>query len=202
MHNPDTQNTEKNSDDKHEFDAVTAIVSALRPMSEEARRRILDTVTTFLNLGAKSSRVQESMAYVGQSADAGTGGFSADRSLTPKEFLFTKKPQTDIERVACLAYYLAHYRSTQFFKTLDLSQLNTEAAQIKFSNAAVAVDNACKAGFLVAASKGQKQLSAHGEIYVQSLPDREAARQAISERRPRRKKRSKQNPVNQDNDAE
>src|SRR5207248_8085715 len=99
-----------------------------------------------------------------QSAAAPT--FSDRSELSPKQFLFQKQPRTDVERVACLAYYLTHYRATSHFKTIDISQLNTEAAQVKFSNTAYAVVNAMNAGFLASAGKGFKQLSAMGERYV------------------------------------
>lgn len=56
--------------------------------------------------------------------------------MVPKEFMVQKRPRTDIERVACLGFYLTHYRDTPHFKTLDISKLNTEAAQPKFTNAA------------------------------------------------------------------
>jgi len=76
------------------------------------------------------------------------------------------------------------------FKTLDISKLNTDAAQIKFSNAAQAVDNATKAGFLIGSVKGQKKISAIGELYVQALPDKAAAREAIAHGRPKRRVRN------------
>ena len=94
-----------------------------------------------------------------------------------------------MERVACLAYYLTHHRDISHFKTVDISALNTEAAQPKFSNASMAVDNASKAGLLVQAVKGAKQLSASGEHYVQLLPDRDAAREMIKSSNVRRKAR-------------
>jgi len=47
--------------------------------------------------------------------------------MSPKDFLLEKQPRTDVERIACLAYYLTHYRATPHFKTIDLSILNTEA---------------------------------------------------------------------------
>jgi hypothetical protein len=82
------------------------------------------------------------------------------------------------------------------FNTLDISKLNTEAAQVKFSNPSVAVNNAALAGFLVQAGKGDKQISSIGELYVQALPDRDAAKAAIAHARPRR--RSRRNaPANQ-----
>jgi hypothetical protein len=72
---------------------------------------------------------------------------------------------------------------------LELSKLNTEAAQLKFSNAAYTVDNAAKAGLLVPASKGAKQISSLGERYVQALPDREAAKVVMADARPRKKQK-------------
>ena len=100
-----------------------------------------------------------------------------------------KQPKTDVERVACLAFYLTHYRSVRFFKTLDISKLNTDAAQVKFANAAYAVANAEKAGLLAPAQRGQKQLSAVGEQFVLALPDRDAAKAALASLRKRRKVR-------------
>src|SRR5207249_5163711 len=107
----------------------------------------------------------------------------------PKEFLLEKQPRTDVERIACLAFYLTHYRDTPHFKTLDLSKLNTEAAQPKFSNAANSANNAVKRGYIVPSTKGNRQLSAAGERFVNALPDREAARQVMATSQPRRKPR-------------
>jgi hypothetical protein len=117
--------------------------------------------------------------------------FSEDRAPSPKDFLFQKQPKTDIERIACLAFYLTHFRDMPHFKTLDLAKLNTEAAQVKFSNAAYAADNATKAGYLAAAARAQKQITAWGEQFVTALPDREAALKAISQARARRSARRK-----------
>jgi len=108
--------------------------------------------------------------------------------VTPKEFLLQKKPKTDVERIACLAYYLTHYRSAPHFKTAELAALNTEAAQPRFSNAAYAVSNATNCGYLVPATKGSKQISAQGEQFVLALPDRVAAKSAMTSRRARAKR--------------
>jgi len=94
-----------------------------------------------------------------------------------------KSPQTDVERVACLAYYLAHFRSTPHVKTKDISAINTESAHRKFSNAANAVENATKQGYLVPSIKGCKQVSAAGEQFVEALPDRETAKEIMDRAR-------------------
>jgi hypothetical protein len=104
--------------------------------------------------------------------------FSNRPVLSVKDFIFEKDPGTEPERMACLAYYLTHYLETPHFKTVDLTRLNTEAAQRTFSNPAVASGNAIRDGYFVLAPKaGYKQLSAMGERFVHALPDREAAEQ-------------------------
>jgi hypothetical protein len=91
--------------------------------------------------------------------------------------------------VVCLAFYLHHYRDIPHFVTLDISKLNTEAAQPKFTNAAQAVKNATNKGLIVPVSRGKKQLSAIGEQFVDALPERQAAREVLHRTRKRRNKR-------------
>lgn len=187
----DAMTIEQSDDLGADFDAFSRIVQAMRSVDPERRARLYRAVAVFLGMEAHESVsrvggvVSASSSY-GSSVTA-TPTFSEDRTISPKEFLREKKPITDVERVVCLAYYLTHYRETPHFKTVDLSKLNTEAAQIKLSNAAQAVDNAAKGGLLVPASKGNKQLSDLGEQYVQALPDRAAAREAIAHGRPKRR---------------
>lgn len=176
-----------------EFEALSTVVRVLQDLRPEARERVLSSAATFLGISSLPHGPVISTSPVRPGAPAERESslprFSDNRTPSAKDFLFEKRPHTDVDRVVCLAYYLAHYRQTPHFKTLDLSKLNTEAAQLKFSNAAYAVENATKAGFLVPASKGAKQLSALGELYVQALPDRDAARQAILHNRPRKRSR-------------
>lgn len=183
--------TKPQSDASTELQAFNAIVSALHGVREDVRPRLIKTVFTFLGYSdiSLTNPKDADRAPAHRSTTPKTSGFSEDRDISAKDFLFQKKPATDIERIASLAYYLAHYRATPHFKTLDLSKLNTEAAQIKLANAANAVENATSAGLLVSAGKGSKQLSALGELYVQNLPDRDAARAAIAHVKPRRKNR-------------
>lgn len=173
-----------------ELEALNLVIKTLKGLPQKSRERLLQTIITFF--GTDSYVVQSgttvSTPVLGGSES--TSSFSEDRSMTPKEFLLEKQPQTDIERVACLAYYLTHYLSEPHFKTLDISKLNTEAAQRKFTNAAKAVNNATTKTLLVPATKGNKQLSAHGELFVQALPDREAAKAVLSLTKPRRKNKS------------
>jgi hypothetical protein len=162
--------------------ALKLMLDIMSSVSPEDRQRIIQSLVSFFDL----PQAIPSETATGSSTRKGIP-FSEEKLLSPKEFLFEKKPQTDVERVTALAYYLTHYRDTPYFKTLDISLLNTEAAQAKFSNATYAVDNATKYGYLVPATKGNKQLSAVGERFVEALPDREAAREIGQSSRPKRK---------------
>jgi hypothetical protein len=166
-------------------DATVALKQMLDIMSNvapENRQRLIQSLATFFDLSQATTSGSLNPGH----KPAGIP-FSEEKILSPKEFLFQKRPQSDVERVTALAYYLTHYKDTPYFKTLDISKLNTEAAQAKFSNPAYAVENATKYGYLVPASKGNKQLSAVGELLVQALPDREAVKGAMQSARPKRK---------------
>ncbi|RQO30977.1 hypothetical protein DBR32_09730 [Taibaiella sp. KBW10] len=164
------------------IDALTTIISLLKDMDAELQKRTLLAVATFLDIPLRENGNSNynTIAEPSSTSNKNEISFSENRSISPKEFLRDKSPKTDIERIVCLAYYLTHYRDTNYFKTIDLSTLNTEAAQPKLSNPTVAVDNATRSGYLVQAIKGSKQISAMGEIFVQALPDREAAKASIA----------------------
>lgn len=175
-----------------DVEALSTIVGVLKQLDADAQRRVLQSVQAFLGVQAPSPPSQA--VRPATPSDGVVGRYSQDRSLSPKEFMRDKNPTTDVERVACLAYYLARYRDTLFFKTIDISTLNTEAAQPKFSNTSVAVDNASKQGYLVSASKGAKQISSLGEHYVELLPDRDKARETLTSfRRKSRRKSARKN---------
>jgi len=178
---------ESTSSPLEELEALQVVIGALQPLGAEARARIYDSAGRFLRISAPSiSPPQRGIQPRVSPLDSPSPTFSEDRSMSAKEFLLVKQPRTDVERMACLAFFLTHYRDTPHFKTLDLSKVNTEAAQPKFANAANAANNAVKRRYLVAATKGTRQLSATGEQFVQALPDRDAAKAAMASSRPRR----------------
>jgi hypothetical protein len=175
---------------------LQAVIAALQGLDPDARQRIFDSAATFLEI--RPGTGPATRRTVASSEPAHTAptypAFSADTAPSPKDFLYEKQPNTDIERMAALAYYLTHYRDTPQFKTLDLSKLNTEAAQPKFSNSTYAANNAVKRGFLIPTTRGQRQLSAAGERFVAALPDRDAAHAAMSVAKPKRKPRKASSP--------
>ena len=180
--------------DQGVYETVDSILKMLLPLDPSSQLRVYRTVGTFFGF-------EDSYLNVDRDADSRVPSnvsreprFSSLEELTPKEFLFQKKPETEVERAACLAYYLSRYRDVQQFRTIEISKLNTEAAQTKLSNASHTVRNAVSAGYLAAAEKGMKQLSAQGEQYVEALPDRDAAKEVRLKKlkRSRRKTRTHQ----------
>lgn len=184
---------ETKSEELNELKILQHILTDLKDLNIEARERILKTILTYFDF----TSLKEAEKTIPTARET-VGTFSENRNISPKEFLLEKQPETDVERVACLAYYLTHYLDTPHFKTIDVSKLNTDAAQRKFANAAMAVDNAAKQGYLVPAIKGHKQLSAAGERFVQALPDRVVAKEAMAKARPRKKQKSKKEIVREE----
>jgi len=118
----------------------------------------------------------------GAVAAAGSGNASGQ---TIKQFVTAKRPDTQYERVACLAYYMTHVGNTPEFKTRDITKANTAAAQPKLSNPSQVVGDTTKTyKYLSSAGKGAKQITALGEAVVGALPNREAVAAAIVEHRP------------------
>ena len=178
--------------DQSTYAVVNEIIQNFLPLDPYSRLRVYRTVGTFFGL-------DESYPKVDSANISREPKFTSSEELTPKEFLLIKQPNTNVERVACLAYYLAHNRNITQFKTIDISKLNTEAAQTKLANPSYAVRDALNAGYLAAAEKGMKQLSAQGELYVDALPDRGAVKsiKLQTSKRPRKKNKANQPEVDQ-----
>ena len=178
-----------------DLQVLTEVLTALKKLDHEGQERMIQTICTFLKLTPASHKAgPPPQSSYSSHTFSRPGSFSEDRSMSAKDFMTDKKPRTDVEKVVCLAYYLTHYANTPHFQTVDISKLNTEAAQIKFSNAAVPVNNAAQGGYLVPAPHGKKQISAAGERFVQALPDRDAAKKVMDNVRPRRSSRKPNAP--------
>ena len=178
------------SDEQVLYGAFQKLADVLLPLKQELRVRAHDMVGAFLGVTTPNSGFAEAGATrpAGHRSPPPTQ-IAPREPPSPKDFLFQKQPNTDVERVACLAFYLTHHRATPHFKTVDISKLNTEAAQRKFANAAASVSNATRLGYLAPAPKSMKQLAAEGERYVDELPDRAAAKAAFGNCKARRQRR-------------
>ena len=183
--------------DEPEFDALQTVITALQPLNVEARQRILTAVATFLQVPFPAAPdVPNESAVSQRTPDRERPAYSDNAVMSPKDFLIEKQPQTDVERIACLAFYLTHYEDMASFKTLDLSKLNTRAAQPKFTNTAQATKNAVASRYLVPSTAGYRQLGAAGEQFVHALPDRDTAKLAMAAAKPKRRVRRPKSATN------
>jgi hypothetical protein len=178
-----------------ELKAMEAAYAALEPLEPVARHRATQWLVNALDVSDQASRPtvlpEESGARYAQKEGVAHSPLSQQGSIpTPKEFISDKRPRAVAERVACLAYYLTHFRDTKEFSSAEIAGLNTEAASPKI-NPARDVDNADRSsGYLVSAGNRKKQITTRGEKLVLALPDRTAVDAVLAEYPHRKRKAS------------
>jgi len=180
------------------LEAMKAAVTALEPLEPDERDRAIRWIATTLGVSdavpAAGGGGGSGGGGSGGGGSGGGGGPSTEHAgidgKTPKAFMAEKKPTTDVERFACLGYYLTNARKQPQFKTRDISTLATEAAQPKMSNASQVGKDAVRANFLAGAGGGKRQMTDLGERVVEALPDQEAVKRVRAEV-PKRRKRTR-----------
>lgn len=188
----------KPSNEQRLYEAFQQVIDVLLPLEKGLRERAHATVGTFFGYAAPNAE----RAPVPVPAPAPARPPAAKPTAKPpraaaapepkkevadvpglKDFISQKQPDTDVERVACLAYYLARHRNTKLLKTNDITSLNAASGHRKFANASSTMNNATASGFLAIVSKGKKKLSPAGLRYVETLPDHAAAKAAMRKER-------------------
>lgn len=192
------------SEELSEFKAMEIMCAALQALEPSARNRAAQWLLGALGTPEGLSSSSASTSEHKHSNDGGISGAQVIPSapaaptiqnsisppeLTPKEFISQKNPQSVVERISCLAFYLTHHRGTPVFGGQEIEALNTEAACTTI-NRARDLDNASRAGYLVPAGNGKKQISSRGEEIVKALPNREAVKSAQAKYPAQRKRRA------------
>jgi len=160
-----------------DIEALAKVVAAVELLEPPQQIWVLQTAASRFSLttnqlqqpGAKS-KSDEITAALG----------SGDGEASPKEFLNAKNPRTQVQRIACLAYFLSKRRRTPRFNTRQLADLNSEAGWHGFSSPSVCVENASKAKLLSLAGGGNKQLTSLGKALVDALPNQEFVKEIMS----------------------
>src|SRR5262245_51046218 len=98
-----------------DLEALGKILNTLQSLPFERRRRIVKTLMSLLDI-APDEQISTPSGFDDPTAQSplhprghSRVPFSQERSITPKDFLLQKQPRTDVERIACIAYYLTHY---------------------------------------------------------------------------------------------
>jgi hypothetical protein len=174
------------SEFRTDIEALGKVLTALSSLDPTAQQWVLSTAAGRLSVPGITSLPTTTAHSSKQTITTPQGGELKDTAV--KEFIRQKSPKSDVDRVACLAFYLTYARETIAFSSKDLTLLNTEAAGPKI-NMSRAVDNATKqSGYLASASKGKKQITTYGEDVVNALPNYEEVRAIQSPSKQRRKK--------------
>jgi hypothetical protein len=179
-----------------ELAAVKTVYGALAPLEDKGRQFVLKTVTDRLGAPTPSNREASGSTRVEPqdppAARPNPPAASLRSAETLIEFLRQKRPLTEVQRIACLAYYLTHNKRQPQFKTKDLTKLNTDAKQTGMSNPSMTVMNATRQNnFLSQLAHGMKQITTFGEDVVAALPDQAAVKALMKGRRKPRKRNAK-----------
>jgi hypothetical protein len=155
-----------------------------QPVDKADANKIISFVMT-------GSALPEGAGAGGSGVAEASGSSAANPSnFKPKEFIAQKKPTTQYERIACLAYYLTAVRKMTEFGAEEITAINKEAAQQPISNLGQIInDTTRKYGYLSTAGGGNKQITVVGEDVVKALPNREAVKAAIAAHRPAKKRK-------------
>ncbi|MDB5905150.1 MAG: polyketide synthase, partial [Betaproteobacteria bacterium] len=162
-----------------DVDALHSVVAILRRLEPEAQRRVLASAEAFLDVPPHRTAMADVHPDPTLRRRTGESSSSGDVALSANTFLDRKRPVSDVDRVACLAYYLTHYEKKAEFRIADLIAINDKAGQNAFYNVRSAIANAVTDGYLIVGISGTKRISATGDAYVDLLPNVQAARDAL-----------------------
>lgn len=95
------------------------VVDALEPLNEVDRQWVLQAAASKFSLAIPSVAIGSGGGADGQVGAGGNTSGGAQTSIKqfdPKTFMKNKSPNSETQRVACLAYYLNHVRDVAAFK--------------------------------------------------------------------------------------
>ncbi len=179
-----------------EVRAMETVWTALEPLDPSARTRVVTWLLGVLGMPDELAGTSEEAPAQSLNGDESSSHVTPPvqssvipTDLSPKAFISQKNPQSTVERITCLAFYLTHFRGTPFFNGVEIEKLNREAAGPTI-NPSRDPDNASKAGYLATAEHRKRQITAKGEELVNTLPNREAIKAMQSKYPPQRKRRA------------
>lgn len=153
-----------------ELGALDLMLRTLRSVAPEDRSRLLRLLTEYFD---GSSR-----------ADSGREPIVGDL----RDFLLIAQPKTPMERVLCLAYYLASNGIAREFSALDINRTNTDARQIKIQGVPEILEDAAANGLMKVRGR-RYALTQKGRLAVTELLRRRDSSRSALRTKPRQRKR-------------
>lgn len=190
--------------EKAVVDAITALMAALGPLDEEARVHVLEFVVKRLGIklqgqtiAAASTPISSDLAATSPAAgapDAPPPAPHPSSSVDIRSFAKAKNPKTASERIAVIAFWLAHEAPPAERKdriTWDDIEPYFRPAGLPLPNApSMALTNAKNAGFLNAVDRGQFKLNTVGHnLVTHKLPDGDGSKGSAARKKSKKPKR-------------
>lgn len=178
--------------------ALVVVVKALEQLNDADRQWVLQSAVSRWNLvppGLAIGTAGGANAVVGQGvvpvAATGPDTQAAIARKDARAFMRIKRPSTDVQRVACLGYFLVQTTGQQGFASKDIVKAHTDSGGSSM-NMTRALDNATRrAKYLSNRGPKEKQLTTLGEDIVMALPDQQAVKDAEGGAKSRGEKRVK-----------
>lgn len=179
--------------------ALVTVVKALESLADADRQWVLQSAANRWNVvvhGGGGGQDGRTLRPAGGLAPMGGGALSADgdSAIAKKDaraFVRIKRPETDVQRVACLGYFLTQTTGKPGFSSKDVSKAHTDSGGSSI-NMTRALDNATrKAKYLSNRGPREKQLTTLGEDVVVALPDQAAVKNVEAAAKSRGKRRAK-----------
>ncbi len=172
----------------HEIDAIRAVLAALGPLSEKARKSVLEYVARRLDLSGIHAVEAPGPTAVSSAPSAVAGGGAPHI----KDFKEQKMPRSANEMAAVVAYYLANLAPEgQRKETVNQKDVETQFKIASFplpQQVRVTLQNARNAGYFDSLGDGEYRLNAVGHNLVVHAMPRGAAKEAQGVKRSRRVK--------------
>lgn len=187
-----------------DFDVAKAVSDQLKGLDKERQQRVLRWVAESLGLGLgmappSEHKLPETGIVPGATAPAHGDIHRRHRSPDIKTFVDAKRPKSDVQFAAVVAYYYRFEASAEIRKESIDAQTLQEAARLagrrRPPNPLATLNNAKSLGYLDSPERGQFRINSVGEnLVAMTLPgtEPEGGRKKVRStkaRKPIRKKR-------------
>lgn len=183
---------------EQEIEAIKAIATALEPLDPNARQRVVDYASGHLGLrrsGETQPPTQPGSEDLDHPSNSDRGG--ADLKIVDiRSFREEKRPSTDIQMAAIVAYYLAKLAPQEDRKEMvtadDVKKYFDQAGHPLPPRADLTLNNAKTSGYLDSAGRGKFRLNPVGHnLVVHNLPKSDQSSSPRARKRTTKKRRKK-----------
>lgn len=158
-----------------EMDAIKTVTQAFEALDENARQRVLDYAVDHLGLARREATAVGGVAQRAASA-AGASAGPAEREIVDiRSLREEKKPSSDVEMTALVAYYLYELAPKNLRKdaigTTDVTEFFKQAGHPLPAQPRYTLANARMAGYLDSVGQGKYRLNPVGyNLVAHNLP--------------------------------